>query len=82
MEGCEKGESQIGRLDWIARPQPLPILPNSLGLPAWAIALANKLARIAWEVLNKERNFECIRAETQPPRIATTRIASMIVVEC
>jgi transposase len=26
-----------------------------------AIALANKLARIAWGVLNKERNFECIR---------------------
>jgi transposase len=26
-----------------------------------AIALANKLARIAWAVLNKERNFECIR---------------------
>src|SRR5437870_2322986 len=24
-----------------------------------AIALANKLARIAWAVLNKERNFEC-----------------------
>ena len=26
-----------------------------------AIALANKLARIAWAVLNKERNFECVR---------------------
>ena len=26
-----------------------------------AIALANKLARIAWAVLNKERNFECMR---------------------
>jgi transposase len=26
-----------------------------------AIALANKLARIAWAVLNKERNFECLR---------------------
>jgi transposase len=25
-----------------------------------AIALANKLARIAWAVLNKERNFECV----------------------
>ena len=25
-----------------------------------AIALANKLARITWAVLNKERNFECI----------------------
>jgi hypothetical protein len=28
---------------------------------ALAIALANKLARIAWAVLNKERNFECVR---------------------
>jgi transposase len=27
-----------------------------------AIALANKLARIAWAVLNKGRAFECIRA--------------------
>jgi transposase len=26
-----------------------------------AIALANKLARIAWAVLNKERAFECVR---------------------
>ncbi len=26
-----------------------------------AIALANKLARIAWAVLNKERDFECVR---------------------
>jgi len=26
-----------------------------------AIALANKLARIAWAVLNNERNFECVR---------------------
>ena len=26
-----------------------------------AIALANKLARIAWAVLNKEREFECVR---------------------
>ena len=26
-----------------------------------AIALANKLARIAWAVLNKEHNFECVQ---------------------
>src|ERR1700750_1306101 len=26
-----------------------------------AVALANKLARIAWAVLNKERKFECVR---------------------
>src|SRR5262245_2196748 len=26
-----------------------------------AIALANKLARIAWAVLNKERAFECVK---------------------
>jgi transposase len=29
-----------------------------------AIALANKLARIAWAVLNKERNFECVMTRT------------------
>ena len=28
-----------------------------------AIALANKLARIAWAVLNKERAFECVKAQ-------------------
>jgi hypothetical protein len=36
------------------------------GLKAWidalAIALANKLARIAWAVLNKERPFECTKS--------------------
>jgi len=34
-----------------------------------AIALANKLARIAWAVLNKERVFECVRtrATTSQP---------------
>src|SRR5260370_1332273 len=34
-----------------------------------AIALANKLARIAWAVLNKERNFEVTRttAPSSPP---------------
>jgi len=34
-----------------------------------AIALANKLARIAWTVFNKQRAFECIRtraAASQP----------------
>ena len=35
-----------------------------------AIALANKLARIAWAVLNKERNFECVRASAMTPRPA------------
>jgi hypothetical protein len=28
-----------------------------------AIALANKLARIAWAVLNKGRAFECIKTD-------------------
>jgi transposase len=32
-----------------------------------AIALANKLARIAWAVLNKERNFECVRTCATSP---------------
>ena len=35
-----------------------------------AIALANKLARIAWAVLNKERNFECIRTDKMASRRA------------
>ena len=35
-----------------------------------AIALANKLARIAWAVLNKERDFECIRRDAIAPRPA------------
>jgi transposase len=35
-----------------------------------AIALANKLARIAWAVLNKERAFECVRRDATAPRPA------------
>jgi transposase len=35
-----------------------------------AIALANKLARIAWAVLNKERNFECAKTSAIEPRPA------------
>jgi transposase len=35
-----------------------------------AIALANKLARIAWAVLNKERKFECVRTNKMSPRVA------------
>ena len=35
-----------------------------------AIALANKLARIAWAVLNKERNFECVRTAAMSSRPA------------
>jgi transposase len=35
-----------------------------------AIALANKLARIAWAVLNKERAFECVRRDATAPRLA------------
>jgi transposase len=35
-----------------------------------AIALANKLARIAWAVLNKERNFECARTNAMGSRPA------------
>jgi hypothetical protein len=32
-----------------------------------AIALANKLARIAWAVLNKERNFVCVKPNLPRP---------------
>src|SRR5712671_202144 len=35
-----------------------------------AIALANKLARIAWAVLNKEHNFECARTNAMESRSA------------
>jgi transposase len=35
-----------------------------------AIALANKLARIAWAVLNKGRNFECARTNAMAPQPA------------
>jgi len=35
-----------------------------------AIALANKLARIAWAVLNKEHNFECTKTNAMEPRPA------------
>src|SRR5450631_346730 len=35
-----------------------------------AIALANKLARIAWAVLNKECNFECTRSRAMESRPA------------
>ena len=35
-----------------------------------AIALANKLARIAWAVLNKERDFECVRTDKMASRPA------------
>ena len=35
-----------------------------------AIALANKLARIAWAVLAKGRNFECVRTDEMAPRSA------------
>jgi transposase len=35
-----------------------------------AIALANKLARIAWAVLNKERDFEVVRTSVPSPQPA------------
>ena len=35
-----------------------------------AIALANKLARIAWAVLHKERAFECVKTNETASRPA------------
>ena len=35
-----------------------------------AIALANKLARIAWAVLHKGRAFECVNTHATAPRFA------------
>jgi transposase len=62
------------------------VRPNSwerYGLKSWieaakkrlhhnvlAIALANKLARIAWAVLNKECKFECVRTSAMASRSA------------
>jgi hypothetical protein len=34
------------------------------------IALANKLARIAWAVLHKGRAFECVKSDATAPRAA------------
>src|SRR6202043_572837 len=49
-----KSWERYGLKPWI-EPAKKPLPHNVL-----AVALANKLARIAWAVLNKERNFECI----------------------
>jgi transposase len=35
-----------------------------------AIALANKLARIAWAVLHRGRAFECVKSNAMAPRPA------------
>ena len=54
-------------------------IPKKRGRPATgtrlhhnvlAIALANKLARIAWAVLNKGRAFECVKTEEMASRPA------------
>jgi transposase len=41
-----------------------------------AIALANRLARIAWAVLNKERNFECVKTSEMACRSAASYFAT------
>jgi hypothetical protein len=38
--------------------------------PGLEFAFANKLARIAWAVLNKERKFECVRTSAMASRSA------------
>ena len=53
-----------GLKSWIESAQKR-LHPNVL-----AIALANKLARIAWAVLNKEHNFECTRTNAMTSRPA------------
>jgi hypothetical protein len=42
---------------------------NRLHPNVLAIALADKLARIAWAVLNKERNFECARTNAMASQL-------------
>lgn len=43
-----------------------------------AIALANKLARIAWAVLNKGRAFVCIKTDAMASRPASSRRARAV----
>jgi len=51
-----------GLMQWIAAAK------KRLHHNVLAIALANKLARIAWAVLNKDRDFGCVRTDVAPRR--------------
>ena len=55
-----KGWERYGLKSWIEAAQ------ERLHRNVLAIALANKLARIAWAVLNKGRAFECVASSSQP----------------
>jgi transposase len=48
----------------------LPLAKKRLYHNVLAIALANKLTRMAWAVLNKERNFEVVRTTLPSPQPA------------
>jgi transposase len=68
---------------WVVLVKPGPKQWERYGLKSWieaakkrlhynvlAIALANKLARIAWAVLNKGRAFACVRTDAAASRPA------------
>jgi transposase len=65
---------------WVVLVKVRPEQRQRYGLKSWieaakkrlhhnvlAIALANKLARIAWAVLHKERAFECVKTNAPRP---------------
>lgn len=59
-----KGWERYGLKSWIEAAK------KRLHHNVLAIALANKLARIAWAVLNKGRAFECVNTEETASRAA------------
>jgi transposase len=59
-----KGWERYGLKSWIEAAK------KRLHHNGLAIALANKLARIAWAVLNKGRAFECVKAHAPAPQAA------------
>ena len=85
-EAVQRPTNRYLRVLFVQAARVVLVRPNSwerYGLKSWieaakkrlhhnvlAIALANKLARIAWAVLNKEREFECVRTSPMASRSA------------
>ena len=81
LRDCRLGLGARGRAAWVVLVKITDW--DRYGLKTWieaakkrmhhnvlAIALAIKLARIAWAVLDKERNFECVRTAATSSRPA------------
>ena len=75
--------SQPVQAAWVVLTRVRPENWERYGLKSWieaahqrlhhnvlAIALANKLARIAWAVLNKGRAFECVKSHASASQSA------------